>query len=95
MLNKKQYKLLKFIYDYWVEHDQTPTGVEIKSTVEYDPEWQLNVLLGRGYLEKIPGAYRGLSITEAGIKALKAGPDSETSARTRWGSIRRLPEEEA
>ena len=95
MLNEKQYDLLKFISDYWSNHDQAPTLKEIKENATYDVHWQVNILLSRKYLEKAVSRSRGLSVTEAGGEALKAGPDVDASAiPKRWDNIRRLHDDD-
>jgi len=97
MLNEKQYKLLKFIYDYWVTHEQSPTVQEIRRAVEFDPTWQLNILKNSRYIKKSIATHRGLTVTEAGEKALEYGPnpDVDTSVTPkRWDNIRRLPKGE-
>ena len=95
MLNEKQYDLLKFVNDYWSNHDQAPTLQEIKENAKgaYDIQWQINILLSRKYLEKAVSRSRGLSLTEAGHKALEYGPDPDvdtSSIPKRWDNIRRL-----
>lgn len=97
MLNEKQYDLLKFISDYWSNHDQAPTLKEIKENAAYDVHWQVNILLSREYLKKMVGKNRGLIVTEAGDKALQYGPNPDVDASAipkRWDNIRRLHDDD-
>lgn len=74
MLNEKQHKLLEFIFNYTKAHGSAPTVREMREELEYGPEWQLNILLARGYLSKKISKSKGIEITDLGRKQLLNKP---------------------
>ena len=69
---EKELKFMRYIDEYWVEHEQGPTNAESRKAMGVHPAWTLDILEARGMLERVPGSGRTVSVTDRGRDELDA-----------------------
>ena len=73
IVRPRQLEVLEYINEYWLEHEQGPTAREIAAEFGWalgTEQFHLAILLKTGMLTRIPGRWRGVTVTEAGVDAL-------------------------
>ena len=63
---EKELKFMRYIDEYWVEHEQGPTSAEIRKAMGGHPAWTLDILGARAMLSRVPGSNRTVSVTDKG-----------------------------
>ena len=72
VVRPRQLGVLRYIYEYWLAHEQGPTGREIAAEfgwVQGSEQFHLKVLRETGMLVRVPGRERDLRVTDRGTDA--------------------------
>ena len=73
IVRPRQLEVLEYINEYWLAHEQGPTGREISAKFGWaqgSEQFHLKILRETGMLVRVPGRERDLRVTEEGTDAL-------------------------
>ena len=74
IVRPRQLEVLEYINEYWLAHEQGPTGREISAKFGWaqgSEQFHLAILRRAEYLRRTPGAHRDVRVTDSGYRVLE------------------------